>query len=232
MVARTRLSVTLYYSTLPSLYLLQFLTFWTRTDDIKQYSSSPPHPAPSILVMTYFNHACFKSLQAYHHPTHSINSFHDFDATKIGLYTAPGPCRTFSSSSSRLCSTFPIASYEAKVESSDDKAPPFQTILNMKGMEFYEGKSALEKPKHIGRFLLVWIINLEVYKIPDVTGPVRKVSSSGGVPCLFSATVRQWAAPRGTPALCIVSLCAALPAISWQLSSTLHYSLSSWFTTK
>ena len=62
--------------------------------------------------------------------------------------------------------------------------------------------------------MLVWTINFEVYEIPDVTGPVRKVSSPGGVPCPFSATVRQWAAPRGAPALCIVSLCTALPAIS------------------
>jgi len=41
------------------------------------------------------------------------------------------------------------------MKSNDDKAPPFQTILNTKGMEFYEGKRALEKPKYIGRFLLV-----------------------------------------------------------------------------
>ena len=100
------------------------------------------------------------------------------------------------------------------MKSNDDRAPPSQTIVNTKGMEFYDGKRALGKPKYIGRFSLVWITNLEVYKIPDVTGPVRKVSSPGGVPCLFAATVRQWAAPWGAPALSIVSLCAPLPAIS------------------
>jgi len=91
-------------------------------------------------------------------------------------------------------------------------------------------KSALGEREATKRFTLLRTVRLVVHEIPDVTGPVRKVSSWGGVPWLFSATVRQWAAPRGAPAPmhCFIVRGFACHLVTVNINTALQS--SGWFT--
>jgi hypothetical protein len=74
-------------------------------------------------------------------------------------------------------------------------------------------KSALGEPKDPGSFFQVRTINLELYEIPDVTGPVRKVTVEGACPACSQPLCDNGRRLGVHPPRSIVSLCAALPAI-------------------